>query len=213
MSESHDDGGDGGDRVGMQFDFVSNDFFKLKIYSTLAPLIFCYFLLSVFFFLFCVRHMIFRLAFRHSAGLLRTPVLAHRLFSQRITFIRVLFRSVCECVETNQPAVCVFFVSIIADITKSAKIISIGSEEFRPSSFTSSSLNLFSFFSFAHTLWTPKYYLYLVHELRLVFVWMRCVCAWLFALLRFSVRIFYGLSAGEFPQGNFDFGVFRSFWF
>lgn len=52
-------------------------------------------------------------------------------------------------------------------------------------------------------------YLYLVHELRLVFVfkwwWMEnSVCLWVCAFAFFMTRTW------EFPLGNFDFGVFDS---
>lgn len=98
-------------------------------------------------------------------------------------------------VETNQPAVCVFLLlpRRWRNVLKSYQFVAL---KFGPSSLTSLSLSLVlsnsHLFGSGPDISHPLY-LYLVHELRLVFVWECCgACS--------SVRIFYGLVLGNFPR-------------
>lgn len=154
------------------------------IYSTLAPLIFCYFLLF-----FGTWFSIGFPAFSVSLVLENPRV-------QRVQcFQSVREREYFGRVETNQPAVCVFLLlpRRWRNVLKSYQFVAL---KFGPSSLTSLSLSLVlsnsHLFGSGPDISHPLY-LYLVHELRLVFVWECCgACS--------SVRIFYGLVLGNFPR-------------
>lgn len=126
----------------------------------------------------------------------------------------IFWASLCVCagcIESNQPAVCVFL--LLPTWREVPKSYQFAAPSFQRSSSLCVCLSLsqFSLVQLSSLQIGPNSFSRLSLAL---YAFLSISCARIAFSFRVSaVLAFFMTCALEFPQGNFDFGVFRSFWF